>query len=109
MSKMHRKVTTKFLSNANLSTAMKNAEANVNLSQVIILTDNDIKAIQRELLKIFDDIVSVCEKEGIRYQLSGGSVLGAIRHGGYIPWFVSASVTLPKSKHLIVTSHFRWK
>ena len=86
MSKMHRKVTTKFLPNANLTTAMKNAEANVNLSQVIILTDNEIKAIQRELLKIFDDIVSVCEKEGIRYQLSGGSVLGAIRHGGYIPW-----------------------
>lgn len=29
MSKMHRKVTTKFLPNANLTTAMKNAEANV--------------------------------------------------------------------------------
>ena len=42
MSKMHRKVTTKFLPNANLTTAMKNAEANVNLSQVIILTDNEI-------------------------------------------------------------------
>ena len=98
MSKMHRKVTTKFLPNANLTTAMKNAEANVNLSQVIILTDNEIKAIQRKLLKIFDDIVSVCEKEGIRYQLSGGSVLGAIRHGGYIPWDDDIDINMERAE-----------
>ena len=41
---------------------------------------------QRELLKLMKDIHSLCEKNGVRYSLAGGSLLGAIRHNGFIPW-----------------------
>ena len=36
-----------------------------------------------ELLRIFHE---VCEKHGLRYWLDWGTLLGAIRHGGFIPW-----------------------
>ena len=54
--------------------------------KVIILNDEDVACIQNRLLPMLDDIVSVCDKYDIDYQLSGGTALGAVRHGGFIPW-----------------------
>ena len=38
------------------------------------------------LLKLLDKVVSICDEYGLCYYLAGGSVLGAIRHKGFIPW-----------------------
>lgn len=40
-------------------------------------------AVQLDLLEKFED---VCRRHGLRYFASGGTLLGAIRHKGYIPW-----------------------
>lgn len=40
-------------------------------------------AVLLDLVYVFD---AVCKKYGITYYLWGGSILGAIRHGGFIPW-----------------------
>ena len=47
------------------------------------LTLDEIKA--REL-KILKEIHAICEQQKIEYSLAGGTLLGAIRHGGFIPW-----------------------
>lgn len=44
---------------------------------------NALHEIQLEGLKELDRI---CRKHGIKYSLGGGTCLGQIRHGGYIPW-----------------------
>ena len=44
---------------------------------------NDVHKIQVKLLKKFNDI---CELHNIEYQLFAGTLLGAIRHKGFIPW-----------------------
>lgn len=41
------------------------------------------KRIQVEILRVIDDC---CRKNGIHYSLSWGTLIGAIRHKGYIPW-----------------------
>ncbi len=43
----------------------------------------EVWAIELDLLHEFDQ---VCRKHGLKYFIDGGTLLGAIRHGGFIPW-----------------------
>lgn len=47
------------------------------------LTLSEVKSVE---LGILDYIAALCERHGIRYILSYGTLLGAVRHGGFIPW-----------------------
>ncbi len=44
------------------------------------------KKIQRELMPLLHEVKRVCEENNIPYFLCAGSALGAVRHGGFIPW-----------------------
>ena len=44
------------------------------------------KQIQFNLLLLMDELDRICRKHSINYVLDGGSMLGAIRHFGFIPW-----------------------
>ncbi len=52
----------------------------------------EIHAIEREMLKATIDI---CQKNNIKYSMICGSVLGAVRHGGPIPWDPDVDITIP--------------
>lgn len=43
-------------------------------------------ALQWRMLELVLEIDAICQKHGITYYLAGGSVLGAVRHKGFIPW-----------------------
>ena len=64
------------------------------------LTNEELRGIQLEQLKYIDRI---CRENGIEYTLAGGSLIGAIRHGGYIPWDddIDIELTRPHYDHLI--------
>lgn len=51
-----------------------------------VLDDEKIARLHETLLVMTDDIDAVCRRYGIKYMLSGGSCLGAVRHSGFIPW-----------------------
>ena len=42
--------------------------------------------IQQKLLQMMKEIDAICQDAGIHYTLGGGTAIGAIRHGGFIPW-----------------------
>lgn len=46
----------------------------------------DLEEIQNIEMGILDYIHQVCEKIGVKYFLSYGTLLGAVRHKGFIPW-----------------------
>lgn len=46
----------------------------------------EIRRVQKHLLDILKEIIKVCDELGIEYFLMGGAALGAVRHGGFIPW-----------------------
>ena len=49
-------------------------------------SDSDLKIIHKILLKIAESFHQVCENNKIQYYMLGGTMLGAIRHKGFIPW-----------------------
>ena len=47
---------------------------------------------QDNLLKLFKEFDEVCRKNDLKYYLAGGSLVGAIRHGGFLPWDDDADI-----------------
>lgn len=41
---------------------------------------------QRKQLEMLHELDRVCKKNNLKYALSSGTCLGAVRHGGFIPW-----------------------
>ena len=52
--------------------------------------------IQKVALNILKQIASVCEREGFRYTLAYGTLIGAIRHKGFIPWDDDIDIQMPR-------------
>lgn len=48
-------------------------------------TDN-VRQVQNKILDIMKYIDHLCRQHGIIYYIMGGTALGAVRHGGFIPW-----------------------
>ncbi|MDP4132465.1 MAG: LicD family protein [Bacillota bacterium] len=44
------------------------------------------KAVQVDLLEMMSYLHSFCKEHDIKYTLGGGSLIGVVRHGGFIPW-----------------------
>lgn len=55
-----------------------------------------IRQRQLEMLDIFDGF---CTSNGINYSLSGGSLLGAVRHKGFIPWDDDVDLMMPRPEY----------
>lgn len=53
-------------------------------------------AVILDLLVVFDEI---CKKHDLRYYLHSGSLLGAIRHRGFIPWDDDLDVAMPRDDY----------
>ena len=58
----------------------------------ISLGGDDLKRLQGELLQMLLLVDRICKKHNISYCLGGGTLLGAVRHGGFIPWDDDADV-----------------
>ena len=51
---------------------------------------------QEYLLNLLLEIDSICRQEKIEYALAGGTMLGAVRHGGFIPWDDDVDIFMTK-------------
>lgn len=54
-----------------------------------------LKEIQKFELQMLKDVAKVCEKYNITYFLVAGNLLGAVRHGGFIPWDDDVDIDMP--------------
>ena len=55
-----------------------------------------VRMIQAHLFPVFRSFDRLCREQGLRYYLLGGTMLGAIRHRGFIPWDDDMDVGMPR-------------
>ena len=68
------------------------------------MTLEEVKKVELQLLITFHDF---CEKHKLKYVLDGGTLLGAVRHKGFIPWDDDIDVTMPFPDFLKFVKEYR--
>lgn len=59
-------------------------------------TKYDLSPIWDALLELYSEFEKICQRHGLRYYLGFGSVLGAVRHHGFIPWDDDLDIVMPR-------------
>ena len=66
-----------------------------------------LREVQLASLEILRKIDAVCSQEGIRYWAMYGTLIGAVRHHGFIPWDDDLDIAMPRPDYEKFLSWFR--
>ncbi len=56
----------------------------------------ELSEAKQAMLKMLEALAGICEANELRYYLDGGTLIGAARHNGFIPWDDDIDVMMPK-------------
>lgn len=60
---------------------------------------SNVRRAQLRMLQMLQFIDEICQKNNIAYWIDSGTLLGAARHGGYIPWDDDTDVCMPVNEY----------
>ena len=63
------------------------------------VNEKNLKLLQKLELENLDVLIQICKKYKIRYYLIGGTLIGVLRHHGFIPWDDDIDVGIPRSDY----------
>lgn len=58
-----------------------------------------LRDLQLTEVEMLDEIVRICKKYDLQYFLIGGTLLGAVRHKGFIPWDDDLDIAMPRNDY----------
>lgn len=59
----------------------------------------DMEILHQRQLEIAREIDRICRENNIKYSLYGGSVIGAVRHNGFVPWDHDIDIAMPRKDY----------
>ena len=59
----------------------------------------ELRRLQLAELKILKEVAALCDRNNLTWFLEGGSALGAVRHGGFIPWDDDIDAGMPRADY----------
>ena len=59
----------------------------------------NIQELRQIQMGILDNVHRFCEANNLRYFLSSGTLIGAVRHKGYIPWDDDIDIYMPRKDY----------
>lgn len=63
-------------------------------------TNYNLRPLWDAILDVYQAFAEVCDKHGLRYYATGGTALGAMRHGGFIPWDDDFDLVMPRPDYI---------
>lgn len=69
------------------------------MAEQYIMTQEELHCLQGIQIELLQEVDRICRKHKIHYNMVGGTMLGAIRHGGYIPWDDDADIGFLRTEY----------
>lgn len=63
------------------------------------MNHDNVRLMQKVQLEIMEAFHNICKKNGICYYMVGGTLLGAVRHKGFIPWDADVDIAMPRKDY----------
>ncbi len=72
-----------------------------------VISDDELKDLQRVLLMILKDLSKICEENGLQFIIIGGTAIGGIRHNGFIPWDDDIDIAMTRHDYKLLADIIR--
>ena len=69
------------------------------MNTIVKLSDEQHRNLQLNELELIVEVDRICRKYNISYSLDGGTLLGAVRHKGFVPWDEDADVIFTRHEY----------
>ena len=75
-------------------------ERNNKVSELCLRGGYDLRRVQLIQLEMMKEIDRICRKHNLKYNIAFGTLLGAVRHKGFVPWDDDADINMPYEDYL---------
>ena len=73
------------------------------------MTQEELRKISEVQLELMDEVHRICIKNNIRYYMAYGTLLGAVRHKGFIPWDDDLDVIMFRRDYVRFLEEAKWR